>query len=407
VSEDFTAIFDRTTDPERWTDPHPGYHRLRAAQPMLHVPEEDTWILTRYDDCLQILRDPKWSSNPAHARRPRNFEESSMRERAGQESTPILLFMDPPDHTRLRRIVHRSFTPRAVARWREMIAKVADDLLDAAHERGSLELIHEYAFVLPITVICEMLGVPEEDRATQPFDEWSSGASRLLDGVLEPEVEMAGLMSAMQIINYFNNLIDERRSTPGDDLLSAMIHAEDDGDMLDDQELRMMTVLLFIAGHETTMNLIGNGMYALLRNRDQLELLQQDPTLIEGAIEEMLRYDGPVHVTGRMPTEDLEVAGHMFEKGEQVVTLLAAANRDPARFEDPDRFDIRRPENHHLTFSQGIHYCLGASLARLEGQIAVGRLVERFPGIEIETEKPEYRDHFVLRGLRELQLGLG
>jgi cytochrome P450 len=166
-------------------------------------------------------------------------------------------------------------------------------------------------------------------------------------------------------------------------------------------------VLLFIAGHETTMNLIGNGTLAMLRHRDQLERLQRDPLLIEGAVEEMLRYDGPVHLTGRIATEDIEVAGQQFEKGEQVVTLLAAANRDPERFEEPDSFDIGRPDNHHLTFSQGIHYCLGASLARLEGQIALGRLVERFPNLELETTEPQYRDHFVLRGLRELRLGLG
>lgn len=405
-NEDFTSILDRATNPEHWTDPHPAYHRLRTHAPMMHNADEDFWILTRYEDCLAVLRDPKWSSNPAHARKSRSFEESSMRERAGQNDTPILLFMDPPDHTRLRRIVHRSFTPKAVARWREMIVRVADDLLDAAQERGSLEVIHEYAYVLPITVICEMLGVPPEDRETQPFDEWSSGASRLLDGQLDPEVEMASVMSAMQIINYFNNLIEDRRAKPGDDLLSAMIHAEDDGDMLDEQELRMMCVLLFIAGHETTMNLIGNGTLALLRNRDQLELLQRDPTLIEGAIEEMLRFDGPVHLTGRTATDDIEVHGHTFEAGEGVVTLLAAANRDPERFEDPDRFDIRRSENHHLTFSQGIHYCLGASLARLEGQIAMGRLVGRFPSLELETTQPEYREHFVLRGLRELRVGL-
>jgi cytochrome P450 len=189
-------------------------------------------------------------------------------------------------------------------------------------------------------------------------------------------------------------------------LISGLIAAEEEGDTLSETELRAITLLLFIAGHETTMNLIGNGMLALLRNRAQFELLARDPSLAPSAIEELLRYDGPVHLTGRVPLEDIAVGGHLFEAGEQVVALLAAANRDPARFDSPDELDIRRADNHHLTFSGGIHYCLGAALARVEGQVAIATIARRFPDIELETTDPQYRDHFVLRGLRELRLAI-
>ncbi len=406
VDQEVLDALANISDPQRWKDPHPTYHLLRDQAPMLHNVDDDNWMLTRYDDCLQILRDPRWSSSPRHLRRQRPFEQQTMRERSGAEGVAILLFMDPPDHTRLRKLVHRSFTPKAVDRWRVRIEEVVDDLLDQAVERGGdLELISEFAYEVPVIVICELLGVPTSDHHL--FGDWSSAASRLLDGDITPAEEQAGLLGAAGLIGYFNELIEERRALPGDDLLSAMIHATEDGDRLNEDELRMMTLLLFIAGHETTMNLIGNGTLALLRHRDQLERLRADPTLVGSAVEEILRFDGPVHVTGRIPTEDLEVAGHVFEKGEQVVTLLAAANRDPARFAEPDRFDIGRSDNQHLTFSMGIHHCLGASLARLEGQIALGRLVARFPDVELHTTDPEYREHFVLRGLRELRLGLG
>jgi cytochrome P450 len=207
----------------------------------------------------------------------------------------------------------------------------------------------------------------------------------------------------MQIINYFNGLFDQRRAEPQDDLVSALLAAEADGDRLGEDELRSITILLFIAGHETTMNLIGNGTKALLEHPDQLRRLVDDPSLAPLAVEELLRFDGPVHVTARVATERLDLAGRTFEAGEQVVALLAAANRDPARYDRPDDLDVGRRENQHLTFSHGIHYCLGAALARLEGQVAIGSLVQRFPDMQLVGE-PTYRDHFVLRGLRELQV---
>jgi hypothetical protein len=389
--------------PEHRADPYPRYDYLRTNDPV-HRDPEGNWILTRYADCEAILRDPRWSSDPSHARNPRPVEEMSAREAMSGLDFPVLLFMDPPDHTRLRKLVSKAFTPRSVERLRPRIQSLVDAHLDAAAEQGGMELIADLAYPLPVTVICELLGVPAADQNS--FGPWSSDASRLLDDEIDDETSQRGLIAVMQLLNYFNALFDERRAHPRDDLLSALLAAEEEGDKLSETELRSITLLLFIAGHETTMNLIGNGMLALLRNREQYELLSADSSLAASAVEELLRYDGPVHLTGRIPLEDIEVGGHRFEAGEQVVTLVAAANRDPARFEAPDRLDLRRTDNHHLTFSQGIHYCLGAALARLEGQVAIGTLARRFPDIELETTDPQYRDHFVLRGLRELRLGL-
>jgi cytochrome P450 len=228
----------------------------------------------------------------------------------------------------------------------------------------------------------------------------------LLDGVLDEDTTMRGLMGSMQIIQYLNELIEDHRAHPRDDLLSALIAAEEEGDRLTEDELRTTALLLFVAGHETTMNLIGNGMHALLRHRDQFDRLHDDPSLTASAVDELLRFDGPVHVTMRIATEDLEVGGHPFKKHDQAITLISAANRDPARFPDPDTLDIGRHDSHHLAFSHGIHYCLGAALARLEGQVAIGSLVQRFPDMRIASDPVEYREHFVLRGLKELRVDL-
>jgi cytochrome P450 len=371
-------------DPSHKSDPHPVYHQLRAAAPVLRNPEMGESVLTRYDDCLAVLRDPRFSSSPEHRIYPEGAEVPDFRigmSGGDGSGARVLLFLDPPDHTRLRKLVSKAFTPRTVERLRPHIAELVDGILDEAAERGELDVVADLGYTVPVTVICELMGVPVEDRHL--FGEWSSDATRL-----------------------FNGLFEDRRKHPGDDLVSALLEVEEEGDRLTEGELRSMVVLLFIAGHETTMNLIGNGAYALLRHPDQLRRWQKDPSLTPSAIEELLRYDGPVHVTGRIPTEDIEVNGERFHKGEQLVCLLAAANRDPARFDDPDGLDIGRPDNLHLTFSQGIHYCLGAALARVEGQVALSSLVQRFSELELLTDPVDYREHFVLRGLRELRVAV-
>lgn len=389
-------------------DPYPLYHWMRANEPVFPSPlDPGTFILTRFADCEAVLRDVRWSSNPVHRPLPRGVAADDLDMRTMLSFTPanVLLFLDPPDHTRLRKLVSKAFTPRRVESLRPHIQEIVDGILDEAADRGELDIVSDLGYTLPVTVICELMGVPLVDR--DRFGPWSSDASRLLDGVLEPEVMQAGVVGVMNIVGYFNDLFAQRRRSPRDDLVSALIAAEEEGDKLTEEELRSITLLLFIAGHETTMNLIGNGMKALLEHRDQFDRIVSDPTLVPGAIEELLRYDGPVHLTGRIATQELEVGGRTFRPGEQVITLLAAANRDPARFPDPDRLDVGRTDNHHLAFSHGIHYCLGASLARVEGQVAIGSLVRRFPRMELVTEQPVYRDHFVLRGLRELRVAVG
>lgn len=403
VIEGFDPLTEFRT-PQHRADPHPRYHRLRAEAPVLLVPEWDELILFRHADCEAVLRDHRFSSNPQHRRLQLPADEQDVRTRLSGTNANVLLFIDPPDHTRIRRLVSKAFTPRRVEEMRPHIQEIVDGILDDAQERRELDVVMDLGYQLPVTVICEMLGVPKEDRHL--FHEWSAGATRLLDGIIPADVRTRALDGAMQIINYLNGIIAERRRSPGVDLLSALIMAEEEGETLTEEELRSMSLLLFVAGHETTMNLIANGTHALLRHRHQLERLRNDPGLVRAGVEELLRFDGPVHLTGRTATQDLEVAGVPIERGQAVITLLAAANRDPSVFDDPDGLDVNRDPNPHLTFSQGIHYCLGASLARAEAQVAIGSLVQRFPSLELLTDPVRYRDHFILRGFEELRVAV-
>lgn len=381
--------------PEQWADPHPHYHQMRAATPVLAVPEWDEYVCTRWEDCERVLRDPTFSADPSTRRK-----ETQILSFGDQERPRSMLMMDPPDHTRLRKLVSKAFTPRTVEQLRPHVAELAQGMLDQVDPSG-FDVIAGLGYPLPVTVICELLGIPVEDRHL--FGPWSSDASRLLDGDIDRATVQRGLIAFMQIVGYLNGVFEERRAHPRDDLLTALLAAEEAGDKLSDEELRTTVVLLFIAGHETTTNLIGNGTVALLRNRDQWDRLCADPSLAPGAVEELLRYDGPVHLTARTATVPSVVGGVEVEPGQGVVTLLAAANRDPDRFPDPDRLDIARPDNHHLTFSHGVHYCLGAALARLEGQEVFKALTQRFPSLEL-TEEPQHRDHFILRGYREVHV---
>jgi cytochrome P450 len=380
--------------PEDWPDPHPHYHRLRSTTPIWWVPESDVFVFTRWADCERILRDPTMSSDPS----TRRLEVPFLDFGTGGERPRTLLLMDPPDHTRLRKLVSKAFTPRTVERLRPHVAELVEGMLDQVDPAG-FDLLSAVGFPLPVTVICELLGVPAEDQHL--FGPWSSDASRMLDGDLDDAAMQRGILAFMQLVNYLNAIFEERRAHPRDDLLSALLAAEEAGDRLSEEELRTTVVLLFVAGHETTTNLIGNGTVALLRQRDQWERLVADPSLVPGAVEEALRFDGPVHLTARTATVSTEIDGVTVEPGQGLVTLLAAANRDPARFPDPDRLDIARPDNQHLAFSHGIHYCLGAALARLEGQEYLKAVTRRFPTLEL-TEEPVHREHFVLRGYQSV-----
>ncbi len=382
--------------PEQWPDPHPHYHRMREATPILSVPEWDEYVFTRFADCERILREPTMSSDPDSRRMELPFMDFG----EGMDRPRSMLLMDAPDHTRLRKLVSKAFTPRTMERLRAHVAGLAEGMLDDVDPAG-FDLISAVGFPLPVTVICELLGIPAEDRHL--FGPWSSDASRMLDADLDDATIQRGVMAFMQLVNYLNGIFEERRAAPRDDLLSGLLAAEEEGDRLSEEELRSTVVLLFVAGHETTMNLIGNGTVALLRQRDQWERLVNDPALAPGAVEEVLRFDGPVHLTARTATVPFQVGDVTVEPGQGLVTLLAAANRDPARFANPDRLDIARSDSHHLTFSQGAHYCLGAALARVEGQEVFKALVGRFPTLEL-TADPVHREHFVLRGYQAVHV---
>jgi len=379
-------------------DPYPFYHRLREADPV-HQSPLGFWVLTRYDDCVMVLRDPRFGRA--------GFEgllESVYGNTVEQGRLPTsMLFRDPPDHTRLRGLVSRAFTPRVVEALRPRIQQIVDGLLDRVQSAGRMEVISDLAYPLPVIVISEMLGVPEEDR--ERIKQWSADIARSLDAIglpTDPEIVDRGRTGRHAIGDYFRSLIPERKKRPRGDLLSLLIEAEEQGDKLSEGELLATCVLLYIAGHETTVNLIGNGLLALLRHPKELERLRDAPSLIQSAVEELLRYDGPVQRTARITNADVELAEHKIPKGSMVVPVIGAANRDPAHFPDPDRLDVSRPDNRHIAFGFGIHFCLGAPLARLEGQITLGTLLHRLPRLALSTERPEWRESQVLRGLKAL-----
>ncbi|PYO24055.1 MAG: cytochrome P450 [Candidatus Rokuibacteriota bacterium] len=353
------------------------------------------WVLTRYDDVAGMLRDARFG---------RKGFDTLLQARFGEAGFDLsMLFRDPPDHTRLRALVSKAFTPRVVEEMRGRIQEIVDALLDRAQDVGRMDVIADLAYPLPLIVICEMLGVPTENRDL--FRRWSVDIARSLDAIAlptEPEVIERGTAARHALADYFRGLIAERRRRPKADLLSDLIAAEEQGDKLTEGELMATVLLLFVAGHETTVNLIGNGMLALLRHPAELRALRADPGLIGSAVEELLRYDGPVQRTGRMPNTDVALGGRTIRKGALVLGLIGAANRDPAHFPDPDRLDITRGDNRHLAFGWGIHFCLGAPLARLEAQIAILALVRRLPRLALATARLEWRRASTLRGLTAL-----
>jgi cytochrome P450 len=384
-------------DPEFLADPYPTYHRLRAEDPV-HRSPLGFWILTRYEDVIAALRDPHLTKEAIAA---------FVAARFGVAVPPgiglSMLDRDPPDHTRLRGLVSKAFTPRVVEALRPHIRQIVDGLLERVAGAGAMDLIEEFAYPLPVIVICQMLGVPVEDR--ERFKEWGLDIARGLDAVLLPpdsDVVRRSETARHALADYFRRLIAERRTSPRSDLLSALIAAEEAGDKLSENELLSTCILLLIAGHETTVNLIGNGTLALLRHPDQLRRLRENPGLIGSAVEELLRYDGPVQRTARIPSADITIAGRTIGKGEMVMPFIGAADRDPAQFPAPDRLDITRADNRHVAFGWGIHFCLGAPLARVEGQIAINTLVQRLPKLSLATDRPEYRQSLTLRGLSSL-----
>jgi hypothetical protein len=391
-------------DPEFRRDPYPVYKELRQRAPVLRTPFGMV-VASRYAECASLTHDPRFSSDQRNSAQYKLFVEQQRA--AGtpvdeSEFSPSFLFLDAPDHTRLRGLVSKAFTARRIENLRPRIQEFVDELIDAHQPRGSMEVIEDLAFLLPVTIISEMLGVPSEDADT--FKAWSRELARSLDPeiAVPPEVIERRQKASESFRDYFQTLIAKRRGDPQDDLLSALIAAEDGGDKLTELELLSTCVLILIAGHETTVNLIGNGVLQLLRHPVQLERLRSDPSLVKPMVEEVLRFDPPVQFNGRIALEDTDVAGETIHAGEMVITLIGSANRDPGHFPDADTFDIARAPNAHIAFSTGPHFCLGAALARLEGQIALQTLVDRVPNLRLATDAIEYKENIVLRGLAAL-----
>jgi cytochrome P450 len=393
-------------DPAFRANPYPFYDRLRIESPVYRAPGGPL-VISRYDDVARVLRSNAFSRDvEANARIDEN-DTIAVRRRDRRGGAKTILNLDPPDHTRLRRLVSKAFTPSAIDRLRPRIEAMVDAVLDRAAERGEFELVDELAFPVPFQVISELLDMPTE-RAGE-LRAWSQA----LTLGLEPGATMDDLDAAeaaiMQLIPYLVAIIDVRRSSPGDDLLSGLLSVEDEGDTLSAAELIAFVVLLYVAGHETTVNLIGNGTLALLRNPDELVRWRNDPALDGAAIDELLRFDGPVQHTVRVPMVPVSFAGAhgetiVAEPGDTVLTVLGAANHDPQIFDDPHALRLDRHNAHrHLAFSTGIHYCLGASLAKLEATIAIGRLIRRFDSIELAGE-PHWRDRLTIRGVDHLPL---
>ena len=388
-------------DPEFIRDPYPHYERMRTLDPV-HLTPLGMFVASRHAEVSLVLRDKRFGKDYAE-RSKRRYGPDIMKEPVFRNFALTMLQQDPPDHTRLRGLVVQAFTARRVEDMRPRIQRIVDETLDRIIPQGRMDLIEDFAFRLPVTIICDMLGIPEEHR--EMFYTGSRNSGRILEPVpLSPEEIKQGNATTAMTEMYFQQLFELRRKSPGNDLTTQLVQAEEDGSKLSNEELVANIVLLFGAGHETTVNLIGNGLLALYRNPDQLALLKASPSLITNAIEEFLRYDSSVQMTGRAALEDLELGGRKIPKGEGVLCLLGSANRDPDVYPDrPEELDIARPNVRPLSFGGGIHFCLGAQLARIEAEVAIATLLRRLPELKLDdAENPEWRPSFVLRGLKRL-----
>ncbi len=391
--------------PEFKSNPHPFYARLREESPVFRVElptGQPAWLVTRYDDVAAVLKDERFAKDKGNALSPEQAGKQPWVPGLFKPLERNMLDVDAPDHTRLRQLVHKAFTPGLVERLRERVQGLTEELMAVAARRGRMDLIADYALPIPATIIAEMLGVPASDH--HRFHRWSQV---IVASNPSGWGMVRAIPSAIAFLRYIRKLVKSRRSSPRDDLVTALVQTEEEGSRLNEDELVSMVFLLLIAGHETTVNLIGNGMLALLRNPDQMKRLRDEPGMIKSAVEELLRFDGPLETaTERYAREDVEVAGTIIRRGELVYAVLGSANRDERQFPDPDRLDLSREPNKHLAFGLGVHYCLGAPLARLEGQIAIGALVGRFPDMRLTRRPLRWRRGLVLRGLRALPVDL-
>jgi cytochrome P450 len=399
-----TEAFD-LLDPRWRADRSPLFHRMREEAPVSWSPRLAMWFVSRYDDALAVLQSDDHSVD-----RFARIDPAALRERPDLDALRAILrdwavYRDPPDHTRLRALLAQSFTPRQIDQMRSRIQTIVDDLLDRAAERGRVDFVADFAFPLPATVVATMLGVLAGDL--EEVKHWSDQIASYIGGAQAGRNNVrAAHQGLFEACDYFRRLVRARRARPADDVLSLLIAAKERGTQLDEDELVANCVLLLFAGHETTANLIGNGLHNLLSNPDQLEALRRNLELVPSAVEEFLRFDPPVSGTIRIALRDLELRDQKIAQGQQVAVMLAAANRDPRQFRDPDRLDIERRPNRHLAFGYGIHFCLGAALARLEAQIAFRTLLARFRQIHAETDEPAWKSQVFFRGLERLWVEL-
>lgn len=394
-------LLELIATPEGRADPYPRYAALRERAPV-HRSAFGIWTLTDYEDCQLLLRHPGVGKDFSSAMNSLGLTDA---DREAQDrfrnDRSNMLVTDPPDHTRLRGLVTRAFTPRTVEKLRPRIVALVDELLDT-FDPGEVEVMDALAFPLPVTVIGDMLGVPVEDRPLlRPL---VRSVTAILELAVSPEALAEAADADAKLGAYFAGLVADRRAHPRDDLLTKLIEAEDKGDQLTEHELISTVILLFAAGFETTTHLIGNGLLALLRNPGELARLRADRSLVRSGVEELLRYDSPVQIAARTTYEELSVGGQTIPSGNLVLAMLGAANRDPARFRDPERLDVGRDEGAPMSFGGGIHFCLGAALARLEGQIVLDRLLDRFATFELVGGPPTVRDSLTLRGLTDLRV---
>jgi pimeloyl-[acyl-carrier protein] synthase len=385
--------------PRVYRNPYPTYAKLRVQDPVHWNFLSHSWVFSRHRDIDAILRDhTRFSSDSRHRQGVSQAQTAS-----SNPNGPSILFLDPPDHTRLRALVQQAFTPRALEALTPRIRQIAAHLLDQIADPTAFEVMEALARPLPMIVMAELLGVPAQDFAQ--FQTWSRQRARVIEPTMTAREQQLATQAACELDTYFHGLIEQRRLEPRDDLISALVAAEAAGDQLSHDELLVMLRLLLVAGNETTTNLIGNGLLALLRHPDQLQALRSDPGRIAGAVEELLRYDSPVQVLGRTALQDMENEGRAIRKGQGIVLLIGSANRDPEVFGQPDRLDINRRGPSPLAFGRGIHHCLGAPLARLEARVVFETLSERFAEMHLLTGDPPFRDNVVLRGLEALPIG--
>ena len=391
------------TGPEFRADPYPFYARWRAAAPVFRTKladKQNAWIVTRYDDVLTVLKDERFAKDKTKALSSDQLARLPWTPSIFKPLERNMLDVDQADHTRLRNLVHQAFTPRLIENMRERVQALTDELFDTVEPRGRMDLIHDYALPLPATIIAEILGAPARDR--HRFHRWSNA---MLSAKPSTWGKLRVIPHVVAFMRYIRKMCRMRQMHPRDDLISALVQAREAGDRLSEDELMSMIVLLLVAGHETTVNLIGNGVVALLEHPAEVERLRNDPALIKPAIEELLRYDAPVQLaTERYTREQVTIAGTTIPRGELVFAGLASANRDERQFEQPDTLQIERDPNRHLAFGQGVHFCLGASLARLEGQIAINTLLRRAPELRLAVapERLRHRPGLILRGLESL-----